>query len=433
MTNYDNYGFVNNLTLEMVLNDESPSPYSLKEFIKYLKQTYCTENLDFYRDVTEYKSVCYSFFGPFLQDTIVEEGQEQEQENHHGLNGVKLSNGQLFYFRKDQEHWLNNEEKIFFHHLIIKFNKIMENYIFNNATKEINIPFDLKQQLLYYYSNQHYHPHILHPAYASIIELLRISAFIPFITDTNRFPLSPSSSTSSASSSASDYINDLTTSTAIMSITTTTATTMPAIIDSNNINNQNKYHMTDPTSSSIISTTSITSTSSQQHLSLPWNPRRLKSSPSLNTSLSTCTTLNSESSVFPPLPKSSLSSSTKNKDKDDSISIHSTKSNRFLKLPSPTSPTSEQSNFFIKKVISSTLKKRPSPNNNNSNSNNTAAATNASKPFTRPAGNWTRIQVQDKSIFQQPPKSTTTASMISNNSHKNDGDDIAISFNVPLN
>ncbi|KAI8093778.1 uncharacterized protein BX664DRAFT_385145 [Halteromyces radiatus] len=66
------------------------------------------------------------------------------------------------------------------------FHWIIETFIQNNAVQEINIPADMKSQLLSYLEHQQYHPALLHPACSSILELLRVSAFIPFATDPHR-------------------------------------------------------------------------------------------------------------------------------------------------------------------------------------------------------------------------------------------------------
>lgn len=147
------------LTLEMVLSDKTSSPFSLFDFSEYLKQTYCNENLMFYQAVTDYKERCEAYFGDGTFDFI--------------------------YPVKDQQ--MNKKELLWFETLKNKFEIILQTFILSDATQEINIPYEIRHQLLNSYQTQQcYHPNLLEPACNAVIELLRISAFIPFATDPNR-------------------------------------------------------------------------------------------------------------------------------------------------------------------------------------------------------------------------------------------------------
>ncbi|KAG2205000.1 hypothetical protein INT47_002624 [Mucor saturninus] len=142
------------LTLEMVLSDKTSSPFSLFDFSEYLKQTYCNENLMFYQAVMDYKERCSAYF-------------DEEFDYKHQPEDSK--------------------EILLFETLKNKFEIILQTFILTDATQEINIPYEIRHQLLSSYQRQQcYHPDLLDPACNAVIELLRISAFIPFATDPSR-------------------------------------------------------------------------------------------------------------------------------------------------------------------------------------------------------------------------------------------------------
>lgn len=166
------------LTLEKVLQNESKSPFSLKEFAEYLEQTYCTENLAFYLAVNDYARSSRLSFGA-SPESIDEP--------------VRVSSGGSFHFLRSEQNMLNDEELARFNVLKVKFEDIMTKFILNNAPQEVNIPHELRQELLHIYrEGQCYHPAVLRPACIAVVELMRISAFIPFATDPNRLLPRPS-------------------------------------------------------------------------------------------------------------------------------------------------------------------------------------------------------------------------------------------------
>lgn len=146
------------LTLETVLSDKTASPFSLSDFSEYLKQMYCNENLLFYQAVLDYKERCNTYFG-------------QGEFDFTGQSVVSLDAKELLWFET-----LKN-----------KFEIILQTFILSDSAQEINIPYEIRHQLLTsYQSQQSYHPDLLDPACNAVIELLRISAFIPFATDPAR-------------------------------------------------------------------------------------------------------------------------------------------------------------------------------------------------------------------------------------------------------
>jgi hypothetical protein len=122
------------ITLESVLDVKSQH---YDNFTIYLHHTYCIENLYFWQDVHRYK----------LQPT------------HK------------------------------------KYKTMIENYIIANAPYEINIPCEMRQDIL-----DHHTPHCFDEAAESILELLRVNSFLPwyqdryFLPKRHRNSLSPSMS-----------------------------------------------------------------------------------------------------------------------------------------------------------------------------------------------------------------------------------------------
>lgn len=163
------------MTLEMVLQNQTAPPFSLKDFSDYLKTTYCNENLLFYEAVTEYKERCVAYFNLNLEETKPEP--------------ILLSDGYTqFDFSTRSVHVLSAREKMWFETLKIKFETILQDFILSDAEQEINIPYEVRNQLLQSYQlQQSYHPALLYPACSAVVELLRISAFIPFATDPHRY------------------------------------------------------------------------------------------------------------------------------------------------------------------------------------------------------------------------------------------------------
>ncbi|KAL9555431.1 hypothetical protein MBANPS3_002371 [Mucor bainieri] len=164
------------LTLEMVLLDQTPPPFSLKDFSEYLKLTYCNENLLFYEAVIEYKDRCSAYFDVQLDETALHSCKPAP---------VILSDNRVFDFSNYTKHVLTPREQLWFDTLIYKFEVILKDFILSDAPQEINIPYES------YQTQQLYHPALLFPACSAVVELLRISAFLSFATDPNRLLYCP--------------------------------------------------------------------------------------------------------------------------------------------------------------------------------------------------------------------------------------------------
>jgi len=156
------------LTLEMVLLDQAPPPFSLKDFSEYLKLTYCNENLLFYEAVIEYKDRCSAYFDIQLDENALHSSKPVP---------VILSDNRIFDFSTYTKHVLTPREQLWFDTLIYKFEVILKDFILSDAPQEINIPYEVRHQLLQSYQTQQlYHPALLFPACSAVVELLRISA-----------------------------------------------------------------------------------------------------------------------------------------------------------------------------------------------------------------------------------------------------------------
>ncbi|KAI8085758.1 RGS domain-containing protein [Gilbertella persicaria] len=146
------------LTLEKILHNQTPPPFSLQEFSDYLKSIYCIENLLFYQAVNQYQSNCDLYF--------------------------KNTN---FDFSDLSAHLLVPQQQVHFRFIRQQFQHILQNFVQIDAPHEINIPYEVRHQLLDLHQTQKlYHPALLHPASNAVVELLRINAFIPFATDISR-------------------------------------------------------------------------------------------------------------------------------------------------------------------------------------------------------------------------------------------------------
>ncbi|KAI8989376.1 hypothetical protein BDB01DRAFT_781559 [Pilobolus umbonatus] len=182
------------LTLEMVLQGQTSPPFSLNDFSNYLKSTYCNENLLFYEAVMAYRGKCRD---DFQMDPIV-------HFETNKLNHVLLKDGKTqFNFSSSDISMLSDKEKDSFINIQIMFEEILTNFILSEAPQEINIPYEVRNQLLQQYETEKlYHPALLYPACTAVIELLRISAFIPFATDPNRLTTKSMKSSLSSTFSA---------------------------------------------------------------------------------------------------------------------------------------------------------------------------------------------------------------------------------------
>ncbi|CAO3600456.1 unnamed protein product [Absidia cylindrospora] len=138
-------------TLEQLLSDTDSDLF--QHFQHYLEQSFCSENLYFWLDVQEYNDLC-------------------GQLEHDG----KISN----FYNINQHH----------------------TYIRPNSNQEIDIPCEFRDELLdQVFVSGNYHPRIFIRITKSVMELMRVNAFIPWVSsfmDTSTSnPLSPCLSSTS--------------------------------------------------------------------------------------------------------------------------------------------------------------------------------------------------------------------------------------------
>ncbi|KAI9301942.1 RGS domain-containing protein [Cunninghamella echinulata] len=180
-------------TLEQLLHDANSDLF--QDFQHYLEQSYCCENLHFWLDVQEYNDICQQILNQLLLE---------EDNNNNDNSSIK------FTFLRSQSDDLPPKQQLLFHVVQKKCHAMIDTYIKPNANQEINIPCELRQELLeQVYMIKNYHPSIFIKLTKSVIELIRVNAFIPWMSSyplsphSPCFPNTPSSSTASPPSSGS--------------------------------------------------------------------------------------------------------------------------------------------------------------------------------------------------------------------------------------
>ncbi|KAF7596970.1 hypothetical protein BBP40_011336 [Aspergillus hancockii] len=130
--------------LDEILNDTAPVPYTLGTFIAFLAQNHCLEVLEFILEAKRYRKTY-----DWLQD--------------HG-KVCSEKHGQPERLRR-------------------VWDRIIEEYIQTGAAREINVPNEIRQELLQYHETHDSipHPDILDCAVQHMHDLLRESILIPFL------------------------------------------------------------------------------------------------------------------------------------------------------------------------------------------------------------------------------------------------------------
>ncbi|KAI8333937.1 RGS domain-containing protein [Chlamydoabsidia padenii] len=149
-------------TLEQLLSDTDSDLF--QDYQQFLEQSYCCENLYFWLDVQEYNELCEQV-SPFNNDFMF---MQQKATTH-----------------------LNPSQQILFNVVRQKCHAMIDTYIRPNANQEINIPCDLRQDLLHQvFTLGNYHPSVFTKITKSVVELMRVNAFIPWITSLTTPPVS---------------------------------------------------------------------------------------------------------------------------------------------------------------------------------------------------------------------------------------------------
>ncbi|ORZ00094.1 RGS domain-containing protein [Absidia repens] len=152
-------------TLEQLLSDTDTELF--QDYQRYLEQSFCCENLHFWLDVQEYSELC----------------------------GRLAHDGEGFQYLQEQAATqLTEAHQVLFHVVQQKCHAMIDTYIRPNASQEINIPCELRQELLdQVFSVGNYHPRVFTRSVKSVVELMRVNAFIPWISSYMTCPLSPRS------------------------------------------------------------------------------------------------------------------------------------------------------------------------------------------------------------------------------------------------
>lgn len=126
-------------TLDDVLSDRSPPPYTLSAFTAYLSQNHCLETLEFTKDAERYRT----------------------------------------YYQKPER---NDTPETHAQRLRIYWNRIINAYIVPGAPREINLPSTVRDGLLSHsQSSRPPHPDVLQGAVRRIRDLMDESIFLPFL------------------------------------------------------------------------------------------------------------------------------------------------------------------------------------------------------------------------------------------------------------
>ncbi|CAO3638117.1 unnamed protein product [Cunninghamella echinulata] len=216
------------LTLEELLKDTTT--LSFQAFSDYLQQQYCIENLLFWIAVEQYKH-------DYKQEEEVYYQQQQQQQ-----------------LSKDRIHQCLN---------------IIYTYIQPNSNKEINIPCEMRVDILtLVFEKQTYHPSIFFPASQAVFELMRANSFIPWLSewDPSLLPSPPPSTVSSSPSSplsTSPSSSSQLPSSPITTTTTTTYNTNYSMAMVSSLSSpcgwNDHYHLSTTTPSSLTPRASISS------------------------------------------------------------------------------------------------------------------------------------------------------------------------------
>lgn len=176
----------NQLTLEMVLSNQTQHPYSIQDFAEYLRQSYCVENLAFWSSVIRYRQCAIVFFtiDPNAQQCALEATSPMDCAiSLEALDSpVLLASGLPFRYTLAEQAYLSAEESIRFDLLKQKFAYIVDTFLSPNSPQEINIPCEMRQSILEQWQTHGcYHPAIFNSARDSVMELMRVNSFLPWM------------------------------------------------------------------------------------------------------------------------------------------------------------------------------------------------------------------------------------------------------------
>ncbi|KAH8422887.1 regulator of G-protein signaling domain-containing protein [Aspergillus melleus] len=145
-------------TLDEVLANTAPPPYTLSAFMAYLSQNHCLETLEFTLEAKRYRDTYLSLSHQLNQSPIAVDGPESQ-------------------------------------HLRMLWQRLLTAYIIPGSPREINVSSDVRDDILRYANSPvPPSPEILDAAVKLVHELMEESIFIPFLnahsTSTHVLPLS---------------------------------------------------------------------------------------------------------------------------------------------------------------------------------------------------------------------------------------------------
>lgn len=156
-------------TLEDVLNNKAPSPFTLAAYTAFLSQQHCLETLEFTTEAKKY-------------------AEKYDEASAH-LAGMPLN-------VDTEEGW----------ELIQDWTRIMDIYVKPGAPREINLPSEERDELVdLSYELRPPQPEALEPAVRRMYDLMSDSIFIPFCNSLKQLPYAQTYNAMSDFTSAGDF------------------------------------------------------------------------------------------------------------------------------------------------------------------------------------------------------------------------------------
>ncbi|KAJ5135373.1 uncharacterized protein N7515_004651 [Penicillium bovifimosum] len=131
-------------TLDDVLSDTMPPPYTLSEFIAYLSQKHCLETLEFIVEANRYRETYNSLIDRAGESTVMTD----DSTNQHLRTLCQL---------------------------------LLTTYLMPGAPREVNLPVDVSDALLRRDFSTPLPPEVFDPAVKSIRDLMEDSIFVAFL------------------------------------------------------------------------------------------------------------------------------------------------------------------------------------------------------------------------------------------------------------